>query len=101
MVRYCFSLVAFAFVSNLILSQAFLPGSSYGSRSEMKTSALFAMGSKTFRINISLPKESGTKEEILLFEPILKDRSKIIEVRYEIPYSLDVEQNEVTGLPTW
>ena len=57
--------------------------------------------SKSFRISVKLPVEEGVKEEVIICEPVLKEKSKIIEVRYPIPYALDVEKNEVTGLPTW
>jgi len=56
--------------------------------------------SKSFRISVKLPVEEGVKEEVIICEPVLKEKSKIIEVRYPIPYALDVEKNEVTGLPT-
>ena len=84
--------------------KGFLNGNSYGSRNVKKSSFSLNMatGSKTFRINVSLPVQNGkAREEVLLCEPVLKEKSKIVEVRYELPYSLDVEKNEVTGLPTW
>jgi len=100
------------FISSLMLANAFTSSTNGATRGKMNVSrrpvSFLSMAakkgtSKSFRVSLKLPsksKDSPLQDEVLIFEPVLKEKSKIIEVRYELPYSLDVEKNEVTGLPT-
>mmetsp|Transcript_4923 Transcript_4923/g.7413 ORF Transcript_4923/g.7413 Transcript_4923/m.7413 type:complete len:174 (-) Transcript_4923:177-698(-) len=82
----------------------FVPGGT--NKRPFSSGVLHMVGTeKSFRVPVTLPnkvdEESAdeTKKEVLIFEPLLKEKSKIVEVRYDIPCSLNIEQCENTGLP--
>ena len=82
----------------------FVPGSM--KKRSFSGGALHMVGTeKSFRVPVALPNKVGeeseddVKKDVLIFEPLLKEKSKIVEVRYDIPCSLNIEQCEKTGLP--
>jgi hypothetical protein len=58
------------------------------------------MAAKVFEVNVSMPPTNSDLEAQMKFEPVLSVPSEIIEVRYKLPFGLNVEPQKNLAICT-
>jgi hypothetical protein len=84
------NLLAFTIVLVVGFCHGFAPTISPKSRYENKF-VLYETKSNSFRVSVTMPPTGSGMQANMAFEPVLSVPSEIVEVRYKVPFGLNVE----------